>query len=683
MRQSFQNEINNLQTWCEQNKRTDLLSEWDYEKNTDCSPCDVYYATSKEYSWICSLGHSFSQRVESRTLRGYNCPFCSGHRVLSGFNDFVHWCVTNNRNDLINEWDAEKNTEINPDMIHFRSKKKAWWRCGKCNTRWQASIVNRTARNTGCPICKKKKVHQDENDFQAWCEQNSRLDLLSEWDYEKNVIFQPKTIHYGSHNKVWWKCVYGHSWQTEVRIRVHGSSCPICSNTTRQENRVKNNLVEHRTLSLEEWCKQNNYMELLSEWDYDKNIGISPSEISFSSKKSVWWRCEQNHSWEMIVASRKAGQKCPYCSNRRVETGINDFKTWCERNDKLSLLEEWDYDKNADISPEMFSYGSKTKAWWKCKQCGYSWQQHIYSRASGIGCPNCASEQRSSFCEQALYFYVKQVFPDAISGITSVIGMELDIYIPSKSVAIEYDGEFWHGKARKLENDNKKNNLCSENGIVLIRVREPKLNEITNCIVFTRSDSTTSASLDDVILRVLDYLKPNNAIKVDTKSDATKILNQYALKKNDRSLSYRYPDIADEWHPTKNGSLTPDKISFGSCHKVWWLGKCGHEWQAIVSNRTRRGTGCPICSGNVVLSGFNDFATWCVSTGRSSLLEEWDYEKNLQVKPDSVARASHKKVWWKCSRGHSWQAEISSRTSLRRKGNGCPICTRKGSNLYG
>lgn len=68
------------------------------------------------------------------------------------------------------------------------------------------------------------------------------------------------------------------------------------------------------------------------------------------------------------------------------------------------------------------------------------------------------------------------------------------------------------------------------------------------------------------------------------------------------------PELAAQWHPTKNGELTPDDVAPMSDKKVWWLGKCGHEWQAEISSRTQ-GHGCPYCSNQKILSGYNDLAT--------------------------------------------------------------------------
>ena len=97
-----------------------------------------------------------------------------------------------------------------------------------------------------------------------------------------------------------------------------------------------------------------------------------------------------------------------------------------------------------------------------------------------------------------------------------------------------------------------------------------------------------------------------------------------------------YPELVKEWHPTKNGYLRPNMISFSSAKKVWWLGKCGHEWQASVDNR-RHGNGCPICAGFQVLEGYNDLATIF-----PELAKEWCLERNGDLLPTQVTRGSRK-----------------------------------------
>ena len=131
----------------------------------------------------------------------------------------------------------------------------------------------------------------------------------------------------------------------------------------------------------------------------------------------------------------------------------------------------------------------------------------------------------------------------------------------------------------------------------------------------------------------------------------------------DESLLITHPEIAAEWSD-KNYPLKPSDVTAGCHERVWWKGKCGHEWKTGIGNRTFRNTGCPYCTTRAVLKGFNDFATL-----HPEFLSEWS-DKNGDVKPDQFREYSNKKVWWKCKNGHEWQASCNSRL----KGNGCRIC---------
>jgi hypothetical protein len=68
-----------------------------------------------------------------------------------------------------------------------------------------------------------------------------------------------------------------------------------------------------------------------------------------------------------------------------------------------------------------------------------------------------------------------------------------------------------------------------------------------------------------------------------------------ASKEN--NLKFSNPNLAREWHPTKNGELKPDEVTPVSGKKVWWLCIKGHEWEAQISNRSS-GKGCPYCSNH-------------------------------------------------------------------------------------
>ena len=58
------------------------------------------------------------------------------------------------------------------------------------------------------------------------------------------------------------------------------------------------------------------------------------------------------------------------------------------------------------------------------------------------------------------------------------------------------------------------------------------------------------------------------------------------------------PNLALEWHPTKNGNLNPTQVTVSSNKKVWWMCEHGHEWQSTIANRTNtfHQNGCPVCA---------------------------------------------------------------------------------------
>lgn len=129
-------------------------------------------------------------------------------------------------------------------------------------------------------------------------------------------------------------------------------------------------------------------------------------------------------------------------------------------------------------------------------------------------------------------------------------------------------------------------------------------------------------------------------------------------------LDSLFPEIASQWHPVKNGRCTPDQVLPGSHKTVWWRCGEGHEWKAMVKSRTS-GSGCPVCANRVVVPGVNDLKTLA-----PQLALQWHPTKNGRLRPGDVLCGSVRKVWWRCARGHEWQAEIFSRAS----GKGCPVC---------
>ena len=337
-----------------------------------------------------------------------------------------------------------------------------------------------------------------------------------------------------------------------------------------------------------------------------------------------------------------------------------------------NLLKEWDYEKNNEIGiyPDKVTACSGRKVWWKCKR-GHEWQRRIADRRRGDCCPYCSAGGKTSFPEQAVYYFLDMLFHDEIQNRCRLKDkkgdIEADIYLFKQKIVIEYDGVYWHGK--KQEKDIDKEFRLKRIGVRFIRIAEHNRNEvIDNCILYdcykSRDENLTWA------IQELFAMLNVSSLFVNVSAFRDKILEFTRTNEVKNSLAEVNPELAKEWNHEKNGKFKPTMVTLHSGVKVWWKCKHGHSWQTTVKHRVE-GNGCPYCSGKKVLSGFNDLATL-----QPDLLSEWDYEKNNKhrIYPDKVTCGSRKKAWWKCNKGHSWKTFIVER-ALR--GTGCPICSNQ------
>jgi hypothetical protein len=133
------------------------------------------------------------------------------------------------------------------------------------------------------------------------------------------------------------------------------------------------------------------------------------------------------------------------------------------------------------------------------------------------------------------------------------------------------------------------------------------------------------------------------------------------------SLATRRPQVAREWHPTRNGGRTPDDFVWSSNEQVWW--KCAHgddhEWRARINNRTSNDTGCPVCAGAT------PGADTCLAAVFPKLAAEWHSLRNGSLTPAQVTAQSNRIAWWRCRLGHEWKASVQNRA----RGAGCPFCS--------
>lgn len=619
-----------------------LAKEWHPSKNGDLSPTELVSGSGKKVWWQCQQNkdHIWCISPDHRTRRNSGCPFCSFKMVHP----------TNSLDtlypDLANEWDINRN-ENKPNQVTARSTKKVYWLCEMGHS-FIYSVRQRTVEGLGCPYCARRKASKEYNVF------TEKPELEEEWHPTKNQDISPLELLPGTHKKVWWQCKKGHSWETIVADRTKGTGCPYCASKKLDRN-----------LSLGA-----KYPEFINEWHSKKNKELTPFHIHPSSNKQVWWQCIkfEHHEWLAPPNARLRNNGCPYCSGRRV----SPENSLLGRNPLLA--KEWHPTKNDGKTPADYTAYSNKKVWWQC-EFNHEWQATISNRNQGRGCPDC-STTGTSMEEQLLFNHVKRVFSDAENRVCPIQKnkFEADIYIPSLSLIIEYDGVVWHSKPEVVKRDIAKNNYYEEQGITLIRIREinlPKLKPDDILFDYRKGDRSYvlkklkefiskhyTQTLSKEIKQKLNYFDEINSVDLYfSKADFTK----------ENSLLKHNPSLAREWHPSKNGDLKPEMISPFSMRRVWWqcLKHEHHEWEDTPNVRSR-GNGCPFCSHRRVSK---ETSLHFLSP---ELANEWHSIKNGDLTPHDVTAYSNKKVWWQCKKekDHIYRASINNRHKA-----GCPYCS--------
>lgn len=407
------------------------------------------------------------------------------------------------------------------------------------------------------------------------------------------------------------------------------------------------------------------FPRIARSWHRALNGDLTPKDVSAFSHKKVWWECVAGHQWQATVANRTAaGSGCPYCAGSRPTPETSLLATYPE------VAAEWHPTKNNAKSPSDFLPKSGFKAWWRCPR-GHEFPATISHRTNGSGCPHCGGG--SSALEVRVYSELRALFRDVVWH-CSEFGVQLDIYLPRLRIGIEIDGHYWH--AKKVGADRRKNQVCKRNDIHLIRLRQHPLKPLDKWdIVFKRADpdletckklisSISSAAGTRSVARAAATYRKLTRLMAD--DDYRTIVARLPAPPTGASFADKYPEAAAEWDAVKNAPLEPSMFAPKSNRRIWWSCRAkGHSWQAAIHTRAT-GVGCPYCAHNRVGDDNN------LAVARPDLLDEWDYERNQSVSPDSVARSSRRKVWWRCrAKGHQWEASIGNRA----RGAGCPYCS--------
>ena len=481
-------------------------------------------------------------------------------------------------------------------------------------------------------------------------------ELMAEWDWEKNSVIDldPCKLTIGSHKHAFWICSkHKTKFEQETRARVKGKrKCPQCYDEWRtsidRERYIKGKKVLAET-----------HPELVEEWISCDNPKITPQTCVAGSNFMVKWKCPKcGGEYDAYITNRtKRKSSCPYCAGQKVLVGYNDLQS-----QSPDLAAEWS-NKNI-IKPTEITTHSNKEVYWICPLGHNDYLLSVKQRSNRQGCPICAKQSQTSFPEQAMFFYLKTLFPDAINRYV-YNNKEIDIFLPSKHIGIEYNGYFSHkDKAKK---DKEKKNFFNNLGITIITIKEYKYIEEKVNADFYIHERVPCNELNILIKNVLYFLCKENSVDVNCERDTIAIKEQYIVQRKENSIKKLRPDLAREWDYKRNGKITPELVSLGSNISFYWIcNNCGNSFKTSPKNRSH-GKGCKICSRKIIKSGTND-----VASVYPHLAEEWDFINNQYDPSHSIAKKSSE-YYWLCNLGHSYPATISNRL----KGQGCPICNGK------
>lgn len=329
------------------------------------------------------------------------------------------------------------------DSLSYKSTKKQVWICPDAGHEYSMSprdkfrVRNSTNSVVGCPICANRVLLQGFNDLQS-----------ANPEIAREFIGNPKNIIKTSSKESQWFCSVGHQYSTSVSRRLTKNyGCYYCSG--------QKILVGFNDLNT-------THPELTKKL---KNTDDALKTTSGSKKKLIWI-CDVNPGHEYFATpygKTTRGVGCAVCAGKQIQPGFNDLKT--THPDIANKL------KNKSV---LTTKGSWKPEVWVC-ELGHEWEAPTYVRVRDEqSCPTCSAKLKISRPEKYLQNYLGELGVVFSSNVRNIIEGELDIYIPSKNIAIEFNGVYWHStKVRSDPNYHKnKTDACRNLGIQLIHIWE-------------------------------------------------------------------------------------------------------------------------------------------------------------------------------------------------------------------
>lgn len=349
-----------------------------------------------------------------------------------------------------------------------------------------------------------------------------------------------------------------------------------------------------RIITNDPWSKENfffgTYQELLDFYKNElpkRSIGrkyhsLTVLDVFKENKegKERWYakcQCDCGNETVKLFESLKDGNArtcgCKSGVGKVLESKITTTTLSEEIKNEL-----WDCERNK-VNPNKIQSTDSRKFWWK--------NNHgiCYELSPKFYLPNNSS---TSFPEQALFYYIKRIFNDAIWKANYIPNneksFEIDIYIPSLKIGIEYDGAYWHKD--DIDNDNYKNRILSEEGVFVIRIREegcPCLDPFNGVVLIRKSPLDSNNTLLDTIndtLSILEKTSPKIAVDRPTKQKFgldIKYIKKFFSQPME-FLPISNTCLGKYWDHKENGNYSPQKISTKSLLSLNFRCKSGYRF---------------------------------------------------------------------------------------------------------
>lgn len=485
------------------------------------------------------------------------------------------------------------------------------------------------------------------------------------WDFKNNVL-NPYEISSGSHKKAYWVCPKcGRSFEREIRVYLSSNNriCAVCAN-----KKIETGINDLFTLR----------PDLRQYWDF-KNNTVNPLRIGTGSPKKVKWLCKNcKNSFEQSVISRiNSTGVCSICQNKKIVKGINDIFTL-----RSDLEQYWDYKRNI-IDPSTITLNSNTKAYWLCSKCGRSFERDVPDITNrGTVCAVCQNKEVVQGINDLatthphlllIWNYEKNnelgIYPTSLT-----YGSEQPVWwkcpkgheykkTPNQKTTAQFGCPICN-KKRQTSFPEQYFYLCLKDiyGVVFNRY---KIDGIEVDIYLP--EYKLGIEYDGIL-----YHSEEDKIQKDIKKEEK-------LKQKGISLIRIREDNSEGVHKKDNiYKYKVNSFSMKDC-KSWNIiieDIVKNLNNQIGENKVFTPPDFLEISNRIVAEIQNQKYEGSLGYKFPELLKEWDYEKNGDIDPFSIAPGSHTPAWWVCEKGHSYNALISNRAH-KTNPTKCPICQNK------